>query len=77
MIIEHGYRIIISKPYRTYRFEYRPSRTKIGPRRIRQQRIKVFSGFKEFLEDGQIIRGGDTLTMNAVTYNQLKDATDA
>jgi hypothetical protein len=71
-----GMQISVVKPVRITRTELVEVKSKVGPRRVRKQKVKVFVRWQEVLEDGQVIKfaQANALQMNQATYAQLRKA---
>ena len=74
-----GMKISVVEPVRITRTELVEVKSKVGPRRVRKQKIKVFVRWQEVLEDGKIIKfaQADVLQMNQTTYAHLRKAIKA
>lgn len=73
-MIFNGLQVHISHPLKTYRFESRLAKTKVGPSRIRAQRIKLFDGYVDAVADGEAIvdQMHGRLYVNPKTFSLLK-----
>ncbi|MAY41693.1 MULTISPECIES: hypothetical protein [unclassified Neptuniibacter] len=74
-----GMQISVVEPVRITRTELVEVKNKVGPRRVRKQKIKVFVRWQEVLEDGKVIKfaQANALQMNQATYAQLRKAIEA
>lgn len=64
------------KPYKTYIYFNRTTKSKVGKRSVR---VRRFNGYKELLENGVIWRDSlrNAFFMNSWTYNELKRNLDS
>jgi hypothetical protein len=74
-----GMNISVVGPVKITRTKLVEVKSKVGPRRVRKQKIKVLDGWQEVLEDGQVLNFVQTNTfqMNAATYAELMKSVEA
>lgn len=65
--------IQIVKPYKTYTTLYVKGRVKRGKRRVRVQRCRRHTGWKDLIEDGQVIHTGNVIYANVKTAHEIRN----
>ena len=74
-----GMKISVVGPVKITRTKLVEVKSKVGPRRVRKQKIKVFDGWQELIEDGRVFHfvQDDSIHMNSTTYDALVKAIKA
>lgn len=74
-----GMKISVVGPVKVTISEIVKTKSKVGPRRTRKQKVKVFVRWQEVLEDWQVIKfeQANALQMNEKTYAHLRKAIEA